>query len=276
MNKWTKMSIELAYQHGYLDNLMEIYPVSKNPERTMNNSLKTQIINTYNKKVHKSLIQLLNDAVSTYKLKFPIDNYYISSLRNEPEWLEKNPALVKKIGELLLSYSKEELLTRCIAPKKESRQVGSMFDKWFKKKFSKDKLISFIGSTDAERKEQAHSIINYHGKEKGLDIFVKINGIFVFGEAKFITDAGGTQWNQFESALNIINTFDKKENTLPISIVDGHCWRKANDQFYNAIIKSVDNHIIISALLLEELFEKIKSISLPKGDIGSDKLIKLL
>jgi len=275
MNHWSQKSMVNAYQMGYLDKLLEIYPIRTNPKRSIPNSLWKKIQEAYDNHNSKKLIRLFNIGVKNYDLKFPVESYYNSSLRNEEGWIDLNPETVKKLGKLILDIDIDALYDRCAMPKKVSRQVGPMFDNWFINKFKNDREITLLGTSDNERKQNAKNLINYHSN-KGLDVFIKINDIYLLGEAKFITDSGGTQANQFKSALNIVNTFNKKNNVVPLSILDGHCWRKANDQFYNTIKNSKDNHIIISALLLDELFDIVKKVNLPPEGLLNHEIIEMI
>ncbi|MBA7526864.1 hypothetical protein ES705_19035 [subsurface metagenome] len=275
MNFWTKESKSLAYQEGYLDKLLEIYPIRSNPKRLMPKSFWKRVIELFEMKNAKELIKLFNQGIKKYDLKFPVECYYASSLRNEPFWIDMNPNTVKELGNLILNLDIDVIYDRCTAPKKVSRQAGPMFTNWLKKKFGDDREIIILGASDSERKNLAKTLVGYHS-DKGLDLLIQINDIIIIGEAKFITDSGGTQANQFKSALGITGTFTKNTNVIPLSVVDGHCWRKSTDQFYTAIKNSRDDHIIISALLLEDLFEKIKQLNLTNTQVLNNDILELI
>ncbi len=275
MNKWTKLSMELTYKESYFDRLLEIYPIKVNPKRNMPDDLKEDIENAYDNADFVNLIKALNIGVKKYELKFPIDCSYVPIFRKELKWLKKNPITVDIIGRLLFNLSKEKILKRCIKPKKSSRQIGPEFNQWFENKFSDDEEIEILGKSDGERKKKAKQLISYH-RNKGLDLFIRINNIYIIGEAKFLTDEGDAQWSRLETAFKIFDSFDKKDNVIPIVILDGICYRTSKTKFYRKINESKDNQIIISALLLNELFNKIKELTLSEEGIDKKEILKLI
>lgn len=275
MNSWTIKSMKLAYQQSYIDNLLDIYPIRANPRRDMPESLWSRISDSYNNNNGKELIKVLNKAVKSKIIKFPIECYYAPCFRNEENWIDLNPIAIDSIGQLLLDLDIDVIYDRCTEPKKVSRQVGSMFTDWFSHTFSGVANINLLGTSDTNRKQIANRTIDYYSP-KGLDVFIRIGDIFLLGEAKFISTSGGTQLNQFRSAIDIINTFRRETNVIPLTIIDGSCWRKANDIFYNSIINSQNNHIIISALLLEDLFKKVMELDVAGEELPNDEIIRLV
>lgn len=275
MNKWTELSKKLIYEVSYFDRLLEVYPIKENPMRMMPDDLKEDIEKAYDNKDFVNLIKILNVGVKKYELKFPIDCSYVPSFRKDPEWLEKNPIAVNTIGEILMKLGKKKILKRCIKPKKSSRQVGPEFNNWFENKFGDDKEIEILETSDTKRKDKGIQLINYN-REKGFDLFLRINDIFIVGEAKFITDEGEAQWKGLIDAFDIFNSFDKQENVLPIAIIDGICYRESRTKFNRKIENSDDVQIIISALLLKDLFEEIKSITVPEEGLSIEKIVELI
>lgn len=75
------------------------------------------------------------------------------------------------------------------------------------------------------------------------------------GEAKFLTDYGGTQNNQFREAINI--TKIKKEKIIGIAILDGIIWFESNSYMHKTV-KTLKG-LTFSALLLEEFIKSIYS-----------------
>lgn len=58
----------LAYSDGYLDKILEIYPIRSNPNRKIPFEDEIQIRQAYNEGDHTKLISLLNGVVKVKKL----------------------------------------------------------------------------------------------------------------------------------------------------------------------------------------------------------------
>ncbi len=264
----------LAYSNGYLDKILEIYPIRSNPLREIPFEDEIQIRQAYNEEDHINLISLLNRVVKYNKLKFPIECLYAKCLRDEPLWFENNPNVIQEIGNLLMNIDINKLIKNCIVPIKSSRQLGNAFNEWFYNKFSINSSIQILGESREERKRNAEELIGYNGNEKNIDVFVKINDIYIVGEAKFISSSGGYQGKSFKEALKISERYSRQAGVIPLSIIDGYCWRRSGEQMYMAIETSDDSQIIISALLLEELFFKISENATFVGeDVENERLI---
>ena len=81
---------------------------------------------------------------------------------------------------------------------------------------------------------------------------MKIKDKFVLGEAKFLTDYGGTQNNQFRDAISVAGV--NKNNAVGIAVIDGIVWFESN-AYMHRTIKSLDG-IAFSALLLEKFIKE--------------------
>lgn len=259
MNKWVEKSIDLANSRGYLDNLFNIYPVEMGVIRNISEETKKEVEKAFKDKDKKSLIkELLKFS------KFPIDDPYIASLRRHPHLLEKNPKTISRIGKILLSTNLDVIWSLVAKPKSPSRQLGNSFREWIRtskyKFLNEEKLktyngVAFLAGSDNDLKK-------FSGKELGLkklnrrpDFILKANNNFILGEAKFLTDYGGTQNNQFDGALKMAKI--KKNNVFGIAVIDGIVWFKNNSYMHKTIKKL--NGTALTALLLEEFikdFEK--------------------
>lgn len=84
------------------------------------------------------------------------------------------------------------------------------------------------------------------------NLIIKVKNKFVLIEAKFLTDYGGTQNNQFDNALKI--TKIRGRNYESIAILDGIVWFNSNN-YMNKKIRNFNNNAL-SALLLKEFIKK--------------------
>jgi len=256
MNKWIQASIHLANSKGYLDKLFKIYPIEPGNIRAIPESIKNEIQRAFRE---KNKIDLIKELLKLPK--FPIDDPYIASLRRHPSLLSKNPKTVERISRKLFSLGIDAILELSSKPKSPSRQLGHSFKRWLrtlnfpfleKNEFEKYSGIAFLEGSDKKLKNFATDKLRVKNLKKGIDFILKIKDKFVLGEAKFLTDYGGTQNNQFRDAINI--TKIKKDNIIGIAVIDGIVWFESN-AYMHRTIKSLKG-IALSALLLEEFIKE--------------------
>lgn len=255
MNKWVGKSIKLANSKGYLDNLFAVYPIEIGTDREISREIKTKIGKALKDKNRMDLIMAL------LKLpRFPVDDPYIASLRKHPHLLEKNPQTIKRIGGKVLSMSASKLLKLAGKPKSPSRQFGHSFKKWLLKikypfleerKFKNYKGTAFLGGSDKQLKQFAVRELKIKRLSRRPDFILKIKNKFILGEAKFLTDYGGTQNNQFDGALKI--THLKSNNVMGVAVLDGIVWFSNKSYMHKKIKKS--NRVALSALLLKQFIQ---------------------
>ena len=261
MNKWVEKSIKLANSRGYLDKLMDVYPVNLNLARTIDSDKKREIEKAFAKKNHKKLIAVLLNLE-----KFPIDDPYVGFFRKDRESLDRNPKIVKRIGKKLFKMGLKEILIGASRAKASSRQMGQMFRHWLhklgypvlsKNDFLNYKKIAILKGGDNALKEFAREELGYKG-QKGLDLALKAGGKFFIGEVKFITTGGGTQDKSFREGISFIKQKDK--NTSRVALLDGIVWLvsgktlkgKKKPSLYESVLKLKNNELVFSALFLKE------------------------
>ncbi|MBU2539595.1 restriction endonuclease [Patescibacteria group bacterium] len=258
MNKWIEKSITLANSRGYLDDLFRVYPVSLNLKRDIPNDLKIKIESAFKSKNKKELIKKLLELP-----RFPINDPYIASLRKYHNLLEKNPKTIQRIGSRLLSIGIDDIFEMAIEPKSSSRQFGNIFQNWLpslkipflaKQEFKKYNSVSFLKGSDSQLKDFAKNEIGIKRLNRRPDFILKVKNKFILGEAKFLTDNGGTQNNQFDGALRITQINNK--NCVGVAVIDGIVWFESNTYMHKTIKKFKKN--AFSALLLKEFIEEIK------------------
>jgi Tsp45I type II restriction enzyme. len=255
---WIQKSLQIVNGEGYLQKLTKVYPINENSFRDVDMEIIEKIKDSYNKRDPKGVVE------HCLRLeKFPIDNPYISMLRNSSIF-EKNLEVVRIIGNILLTMDMKDLETLIRSPKSGSRQFGNSFKSWLKTKYEDDYFLSvdeFKNNKSKELKFLAGSdktlkdfISNNFGlnTEKGLDLVFKKNDKTYIGEAKFITDSGGTQTNQLNVALEIAKKDGNKIGS--IAIIDGVPW--INDSYFEKI-RQVPNKNVLTALLLPDYLSNL-------------------
>lgn len=256
MNEWIQKSINLANSKGYLDKLFKIYPIELGDIRDIPDDIKNKIQKAFRE---KNKIDLIKELLKLPK--FPIDDPYIASLRRHPSLLSKNPGTIERISKKLFSLGIDTVLELAGKPKSPSRQLGHSFKRWLRtlgfpflgeNEFEEYSAISFLEGSDKKLKKFANDELGVKNLKKGIDFILKIKNKFILGEAKFLTDYGGTQNNQFRDAISVAKI--KKDNIIGVAVIDGIVWFKSN-AYMHRTIKSLDG-IALSALLLEEFIKK--------------------
>lgn len=264
MNKWVQKSIKLAKSEFYLDKLLEIYPPEEISRGKILNKEQFQLLKQlFQEKNCKGLVKELIH-LKKQGFKFPIENPYVSFLTHYEEAIEKNPKTIKKICDKLFEMNINELREKLEAPKKASRRIGPMFKVWLKRKFNflningfkKTTDIAFLNGGDKLLKEYAIKELNCKFRElsKGLDFVAKISNKYIIGTAKFITDFGGSQGNQFNEAVSLVKETICPYNVIKVAIIDGVAWLGGEMKLTLEKLKS--DEFCFSALLLEEFIKE--------------------
>ena len=265
MNEYLEKTIEITKKDFYLDNLLEIYP----PEE-IERGLKVENFSPSLKKIfkRKENEKLLEELINLKKkgFKFPIENPYISMLFYSPELIRKNPKTVKKICKKLYEFSYEELKRNLEIPKKASRRIGPMFQNWLRGKYKfvdefekNSKEITFLKGSDKKLKNFASKSLGCQFKEltKGIDFLAKVTSkYYLIGTAKFITDFGGSQTNQFYEAIHFLREVETPKNVVKIALIDGIIWFIKGGRLKKQIEDFKSDEFIFSALLLDEFLKK--------------------
>ena len=267
MNYWTERSIDIANTEAYLDRLYEIYPMANNECRNIDADVIDTIIKAIEDEDNTTLINhLLQQEL------FPIKDSYVAYLRKDNNAILRNPEVVNRITNKIYEIGAEEVIRRIREPKETNRQMGPLFNNWLRSGMLGLTLVEtereflmnssdcvFIGS-DQAKKEFAHRYLGYN-REKGLDFLARVSGLFIMGEAKFLTDFGGHQNAQFEDALATMRTTlgESKYKVLLISILDGVLYIKSRNKMYKRLQDDLTNdEVVLSAVLLSDFIEDVK------------------
>ncbi|MDY5396944.1 MAG: restriction endonuclease [Alistipes sp.] len=225
MNLFTQRSIELASQRDYLDQLFSVYPLSPDNIREVDQNIWNNVDRCYreqnNTELFRNLLQL--------KL-FPIKDGYVPYFRKDITAIERNPNTVNRICGRVRELSLEELYQKCTQPKETNRQMGQLFRNWVKRgtlglfpiseaEFLADDRNAILDGSDTALLVFARNHLGYR-RDKGVDFIGRFNHTYVIGEAKFISDEGGHQNDQFLDAMTTIKT-PLNQDVIAIGILDG-------------------------------------------------------
>ncbi|MGQ9798881.1 MAG: hypothetical protein ACUVRG_06255 [Ignavibacterium sp.] len=123
---------------------------------------------------------------------------------------------------------------------------------YFKDNFKDYSGLAFLEGSDEKLKKFAIEELNIRNLKKGIDFILKTENKFILGEAKFLTDYGGTQNHQFRDAISVASII--KNNVIGIAILDGIVWFRS-DAYMHRTVKSLDG-TALSALLLEKFIKE--------------------
>lgn len=257
MNIYTKKSLIITNKKGYLDKLLSIYPVNKAQMREIPQYIQDDVKKAFKNNKKKELLEAFLKTE-----KFPVNDPYVASLRHYPLLIKDSPKNIIRISDRLYMYDDSDTLIRMASePKAPSRQFGNSFHKWLlkigfkfldKSAFIKNKSGAFLQGNEENLDIFAKKILGTE-PEKRPDFIFKKGDMYYIGEAKFVTDYGGSQDNQVDKAL-AISKIDTK-NVKGIAILDGIIWFPSNIKMHEKIKNS--NEYILSALLIKEFLTQL-------------------
>ncbi len=182
MNEWVRRSIELANAPGYLDNLLEVYPVTQETERYIPSEIKEDLRGLFYGEDDYAFIKKL------LKLpKFPIKDPYVAFLRKREIFLEYNPRTVHRLAERIRSMGYENMIKALEEPKEFNRQIGTLFKRWLRTleyPFLNDDVfvsshdISFLEGSENHLLNFANSYLGCN-LNKGPDFIAKVKDIYI-------------------------------------------------------------------------------------------------
>lgn len=259
-NQWTQKSIDYAADKPYLDDLYSVYPVVHENVRKIDESVMYRVERYFNERDNYNLISSLLELPL-----FPVKDSYIPYLRKSKDAIRRNPNIIKRICSDLYEMGYQELFKRCTEPKEANRQMGPMFRNWLKSgalglkpvdeyTFERTTCNAVLDGSDNSMMEFACRKFGYK-REKGLDFIARFNGTYVIGEAKFISDFGGHQNDQFVDAIETIKAPLTRTDVVKVGIIDGVPYIRNTGKLFLNLLKTDYN--IMSALVLREFLESL-------------------
>ncbi len=254
MNLFTQYSVELANQRDYLDQLFSVYPLAPDSIREIDVNLWKKIETSFLCGDNKTLFETL------LKLPlFPIKDGYVPFFKLDLSAVDRNPKTVNRICGRVRELGIDKLYERITQPKETNRQMGPLFHRWMKSgvlgltpvsaaEFLNNNEDAILDGSDRLLQEFAAKHLGYT-RDKGLDFVGRFNGKYVIGEAKFISDEGGHQNDQFLDALTTLKTPLKKD-VIAIAILDGVLYIESKKKMFTTI--TLSDVPVFSALLLRD------------------------
>ena len=278
-NKWVEKSLKLAWERDYLDQLMNIYPAIPSFREPLPNDLRKKIKESFKHKKNKDLVETILSA-RKQNYPFPIEHPYAALLGGLPQktkevLLDKNPKVINIIAKILFLMGISDVIKGIERPPDINRQMGSLFKQWLKKNFSNkneysfnpDLLkstkgkIAFFDGADIAIDSYVRQVLKIDIPQLSFrrDLLVKVNGIIIVGEARFLSTYGGSQTRDIENTLGFVRTVNTSDikNFRAIAIIDGIVWFNTS---YKKLIGGVPDSVpVMSALLIEDYLKELKS-----------------
>lgn len=254
MNYYTQLSIELASQRDYLDQLFRVYPLSPDFIREIDRNIWNEITEAYDSNDNIALFS------SLLKLNlFPIKDGYVPFFKLDKTAIERNPQTINRICGRIRELGLNKLYEKCTQPKETNRQMEPLFHRWVNSgalginPISEEQFLSssdnaILEGGDNSLRAFAERHLGYKRK-KGIDFIGRFNGKYIIGEAKFISDEGGHQNAQFLDAMQAISSKADK-GVIKIAILDGVLYIKSKKNMYKTITSR--DLPVMSALLLRD------------------------
>lgn len=286
INIWTRKTLDLATSKNYLDRLLEIYPATLPPERSLPENIKLKIRTLYESRKFDELLLLLID-LKDEKYPFPIEHPYASLLRylskgQRRRIMELNPMIAKELANLVASIGLDNIIRGVERPKDINRTLGTAFKNWLRRKFVSSPFRVVNQCKELPQSQCEGSICIYTGPDEEIgefvkhylkleepregfynrDLIVRIGNTYIIGEARFLSTPGGSQERDLNETLEFIKIVksEAKSDVKAIALLDGIVW------FYDSYVEkikrvAVGDNVVMSALLLEEyLLDVFKSL----------------
>lgn len=265
MNKWVRRSLEIANSPGYLDRLSAIYPAIRPPRRPLPNSAKQKIAELHRAGDGRGLVTLLL-ALRGKGHPFPFEHPYASLLGKYPELLDKNPDIVRHLGESLLALSVKEIIRGCERPADINRVMGPAFRNWLRHFFPTQGYpvlpeAQFETYGGPAFLDAANSAVLHHASyklgfplERGRDFLARVGTRYVIGEARFLSTSGGSQTRDLRETIGFVKS--AKKHLVAIAVLDGVIW--FNRAYVQIVSELGKDEPALTALLLYDFLESLR------------------
>lgn len=257
LNHWTQLSIELATQRDYLDQLYRIYPMAPDAVRELPQGGWAQVECAFEGRDNATLLRALLQLPL-----FPIKDSYQRFFKHDPRAIERNPRTVARLMGRVRELGLNEVRRRCEEPKETNRQIGPLFRQWIKaggsglnpvpiEEFAGSSDDAVVDDSEHRQTEYARRDLGYTGY-KDIDFVARCNGKVVIGEAKFVTDFGGHQDRQLDDALALAET--RTRRFVPVAVLDGVIFLPRRNKIGRRLEGNPAANVLSALLLRDFLF----------------------
>lgn len=258
MNHWTQLSIDLANQANYLDQLFVVYPLAPDSVRNISGNRWSPIETAFNNHDNAALIRGLLSLPL-----FPIKDSYVAYLKRDRNALQRNPETVNRLCSRIYEMGLTTVFEKSSQPKETNRQLGAAFRRWVERGllgldtlhlelFRNSTENAVLVGTDSELWAFAREKLGYQGG-KSPDFIARMHSHYIVGETKFLTDFGGHQDTQFLDATRLLH--DGTVNAVKIAILDGVLYIPGRSKMYTQIV--THEECVLSSLLLRDFLYQI-------------------
>lgn len=308
MSVWIRRSFDRYSEQDVILDLSEIYPSGLNQPREILPADRATILAAYNQPRNEANdIELFTQLLSAkYQDNtgciFPIQHSYVAMFRRYPVAerngaIANNPQMITQIIDQVYQThsSANEMFEAIERPTTSSRQLGQAFNRWCEGTFPTihndidtwsqctEPISLFCSGEDRRGIDWARDNLNitistWVDEATGLDLVCKINRpdtsvAYIFGEAKFLSDQGGSQKKQRDAAWGLAIDRDLGGNRVAnwnpdgydvrmVAILDGVCWIESNNNAFTTPLKDLlnrglEDNLAMSALVLSEYFQSV-------------------
>ena len=255
MNDWSEQTVKLVAEQDYLDKLHEVYP----HEEGVRNVDEDDIAFIKKAFTVQNNVELLNHLLDLKK--FPYKDSYVGFLRKDREAIKRNPLTVQRICDRLYAQGIDKIIEGVKESMEANRRRGNKFSEWAKRTFRLAGSIEFkasrtgivlLDTSELEAKDFCNRELGV-GISKRPDLVAKSGTRYIIGEAKFLSQTGGSQDRGFDDGMALAKNPSGK--AYKVFIMDGVYWIETGFARYKQI--EYGSAAVFSVLLLTEFLQSL-------------------
>ena len=193
--------------------------------------------------------------------KFPYKDSYVGFLRKDRGAIERNPLTVKRICSRLYETGVDKIIEGATESKEANRRRGNKFTEWTKRTFRLVDIDEFKRSLSGVVLLKASELAakDFCNREMGVgiskrpDLVAKAGHNYVIGEAKFLSQSGGSQDRGFDDGMALAK--NPTGRAYKVFIMDGIYWVETGNARYKQI--GYGSAAVFSVLLLKKYLNSL-------------------